>query len=375
MQASPIHASNYAHSIRSTAVGEQRLTHSEKHRRTCLAIRCLGLLFGLPVLSSTALAATSNVDVYGSITFGGFSAYDTTLFESGLGTRYAGLATPNLALNGAHHRSLLTLKNAQENAGSCMWGTADFSQSQDAHTYLAELGVCKDVGAARIGVGLGHTESALDRSLGGKSSSTGNYLIAEWASPVGRNLEASVTGLYGNFDAKHRRNYINGLAVDSSVGQADARSTALRLKLDWRDAATLGHHAISPYVAYSWSETKQDAYTEIGGGLPQSFASQTWQGRDIRIGAASRLALTANTELHLAASAIHVLSENSIEVTGSGFNLLGKIAASNRIGLSLDIDHHLAPRTVWSTGFGAASGLNSDNDWVWGVTTGIRADF
>jgi len=364
MQTTSIHAPNHASSIRSIAAGEQRLSRHAKHLRTCLAMRCLGVLFGLPILSSTALAATGNVEVYGQV-----------FFESGLGTRYAGLAAPNLALNGAHHRSLLALKNTQENAENCMWGTADFSQSQDAHTYLAELGVCKDIGAARIGVGLGHTESALDLSLGGKSSSTSDYLIAEWASPVGHNLEASVTGLYGNFNAKHRRNYTNGLAVDSSVGQADARSTALRLKLDWRNAAIIGNHAISPYVAYSWSETKQDAYTELGGGLPQSFATQTWRGRDLRIGATSRVALSADTELHMAAAAIHVFGENGIEVTGSGFNLLGKLAASNRIGITLDVDHRLAPRTVWSTGIGAASGFDSGDDWVWGITTGIRADF
>lgn len=375
MQTTPIRVPGRASSMHPIAIGGQWAKRAQRRAFTRCAARGLGMLYGISLLSSTALAATGNVDVYGVFYIGQLNAYETTLHESGIGAAYAGLAAPNLALNGAHHRTLLGLKGANESGGGCAWGTVDFAQARDAHTHLAEIGACKDIGAARLGIGIGRTKSAVDRSLGGKSSSTGDYLIAEWATPMGHNLEASATGLYGDFETDHRRNYSNGLLVDTSLGRTDARSTAIRLRLDWRDAAMIGNQTISPYVAYSWSETKQDAYTETGGSQPESFADQHWRVRDLRMGAASRLALSAETELHLAATAIHVFGEDSIEISGSGFTLGGKQDASNRVGFTLDFDHRLVPRTVWSAGMGATSSLDSGSAWVWSITTGIRGVF
>lgn len=376
MQTTPIRAPDHTSSMNPIAIHGQCLKRTPRRTPTRLAVRRLGILCGISLLSSAALAATSNVDIYGVIHIIVVpNEYVTTLYESGISAAYAGLAAHNLALNGAHHRTLLGLKGEKEGGEGCAWGTVDFAQAQDAHTHLAEIGACKDIGAARLGIGIGRAKSALDRRLGGKSTSTGDYLIAEWATTIGHNLEASATGLYGGFETDHRRNYTNGLLVDSSFGRTDARSTTIRLRLDWRDAAIFGNQTVSPYVAYSWSETKQDAFTETGGGLPQAFADQHWRRRDLRIGAASQLALSAKTELHMAATAIHVFGEDAIEVSGSGFNLQGKEGAINRIGITLDVDHRFAPRAVWSTGMGATSSFNSRNAWVWSITTGIRGVF
>lgn len=373
MQVTPIYTQTQAQLTLPIAVDRQSPERTPVGAYIRLMARRLGVLFCLPFLPSAALAATSNVDVYGIFYTGMESSFTSTLFESGLSAAYAGLAAPNLVLNGAHHRTLLALKDTS--GSGCTWGTVDFSQTNNAAVYLGEVGACKDIGAGRVGVGFGGTESAVERRLAGKSTSTGKYLIAEWATPIGRNLEVSVTGVYGAFETDHRRNYPNGLVVDSSSGQVDARSSAWRLRLDWGDATTIGGQSISPYVAYSRSETKQEAYSETGGGSPVSFAAQNWRGRALRIGATTRMTLSADTELHMAVAVNHVFGEDSVEVTGSGFNLLGKLSANNGIGISLDIDKRLTPHATWSTGMGLTSSFDSGNADVWAITTGIRANF
>ena len=51
-------------------------------------------------------------------------------------------------------------------------------------------------------------------------------------------------------------------------GRPDTRSEALRLRLDWFDAATLGPAAFTPYASLSRLRSRVDACSESGGGFP-----------------------------------------------------------------------------------------------------------
>jgi Autotransporter beta-domain len=359
----------------------KKQAQTQPHHARGFAIRQVAaVLLGVMALSTQALAATGNVDVYGityiSIDTINEAEYVATLIESGENSAQAGLGLPNLALFGAHHRSLLDSGLVRKANGACAWATVDATRhnSSDYRAELAEAGVCKDIGNARLGVGVGQAWSRQDRLLGGKTDYEGQYLIAEVANAYSNGMEVSLTGYYGRFDTDMRRNYTNGAGVDSSIASPDAQSVALRARIDWKDISKLGQFSLSPYAAYTWSETKLDAYTETGGGLPQQFDSTTWRVQDIRMGAAAKTSLSANTDLRLALEAAHRFDSNTGGVTGPSINLPGQIEGSTRAHVMLDVDHRLSNTTALTFGAGA-SGSDDGDSWGWGLTAGLRTNF
>jgi hypothetical protein len=341
------------------------------------------VLLGALTLPIQAFGATGNVDIYGilnlsidTVSIDTVNEFATTLIESGQNSAQAGLGLPNAALFGAHHRSLLDSGLARSENGTCAWATADAAgnSSIDFRTELAEAGVCKDVGSARLGIGVGQAWSRQDRLLGGKTTYDGQYLIAEAANAFGNGMEASLTGYYGRFDTEMRRNYTNGPSVDSSAANPDAESVALRARLDWKDVTKLGPFSLSPYAAYAWTETELDAYTETGGGFPQQFAATTWRTHDIRIGAAAKTPLSASTDLRLSLEAAHRFDSNTGGVSGPNFNIPGQIAEETWAHVTVDVDHRLSNSTALTFGAGATGSDDSDS-WGWGVTAGLRSNF
>jgi hypothetical protein len=227
------------------------------HQGSSFCIKHLfsALLFAFS-LPWQAIAATSNVDVYGQVTFSVGSSgteYVDTLIETGANVAQAGLGLPNLALWGAHHRTLLDTGLIRSADNNCFWATVDAAghNQTNFHFGLAEAGVCRDIGSARLGVGVGHALSRQDRVLGGKTSYDGQYLVAEAVNDFGNGLEASLSGFYGSFDTELRRNYFNGANIESSTGKPDAESVALRLRLDSRGLAKVGNFSLSPFAAYT----------------------------------------------------------------------------------------------------------------------------
>lgn len=326
-----------------------------------------------------AIAATSNVDVYGVITFSVGSSgteYADTLAATGVNAAQSGLGLPNLALWGAHHRTLLDTGLVRGGSNGCVWATVDAADHNQANYRfgLAEVGACRDIGSARLGLGIGQALSRQDRVLGGKSSYDGQYLVAEVVNDFGNGVEASLTGLYGRFDTKMRRNYLNGATVDSSTGKPDAESVALRLRLDSKGLAKVGQFSLSPYAAYTWTETSLDAYTESGGGLPVQFNATKWRVGDVRIGAAAMAPLSANTDLHLSLEIVHGFDSNTGGVSGPSFSLLGIIQDETWARITLDVDHRLSNTTLLTFGAGA-SGNEEINSWGWRVTAGLRSNF
>ncbi|MDP2153232.1 MAG: autotransporter domain-containing protein [Methylotenera sp.] len=310
------------------------------------------------------------------------NAFNSSLIEAGARGVQAGAALPNLTMFGAHHRSILDngLVRTSEDGG-CAWVTVDAGRHNktDSRMEIAEVGACKDISTARVGLGIGQAWSRQDLSLGGDSRFNGQYLIAEAANAFANGLEASFTGYYGRFDTDISRNYMNGATVDSSKASPDSRAYAARARMDWKDAATIGRFSLSPYAAYTWMQTKMDSYTETGGGFPAHFSAATWRTQDIRLGAAAKTALAANTDLRLGLEAVHRIDANTdgvkVQVIGLGMlnqNLPGQSVNQSWVRTTLDVDHRFTDNVALTVGANAAS---SGGDATWGVTAGLRANF
>ncbi|MHB8949158.1 MAG: autotransporter domain-containing protein [Rhodoferax sp.] len=329
--------------------------------------------------SGNRQAWLARVGPAGSGFIGDIPAFNATLMEAGSRAVQAGAAIPSLAMFGGHHRSLLDNGLARTANGECAWATADAARHTGTGTSmeLVEVGACKDVGSALLGLGMGTARSHQNWSQGGSAKYDGQYLYAEAANAFANGMEGSLAGYYGRFSTHMNRNYTNGSSVDTSSGRPDAKATALRARLDWKDVVTLGTFSLSPYAAYTWVKTGLDAYTEIGGGFPATYASVKWRTSDIRLGAAAKTMLSAATDLRLALEAAYRLDDSPTGVNGSviglwSFNQPGQKVEQTWGRLTADVDHRLSNRTVITVGANAAT---SGGDATWGVTAGLRMSF
>ena len=307
------------------------------------------------------------------------AVFNQSALEAGVRAAQAGTQLSSLTLFGAHHRSLLDSGLARSADGVCAWITTDAvgHNATNSRAEIVEAGVCRDIGSARLGIGIGQAWSRQNWSLGGGAHYSGQYLIAEAADLLDDGLEVSVTGYYGRFDTRLQRNYQNGTAVDSSNGTPDATTFAVRGRLDWKNMMRLGDFSFSPYAAYTWLETKLDAYTETGGGFPVAYDAIRWHNDDIRTGLAASNALTQATDLRLAVEVVHRLQDANHGVSGQvlglwRFSLPGEKLKQDWARLTVDLDHRLSSKSLITLGANVAS---SGSDPSWGVTVGYRMAF
>jgi hypothetical protein len=306
--------------------------------------------------------------------------FNNSVAEAGSRGVQAGQGLPDMALFGAHHRSILDSGLARSANGNCAWATTDASggdNSGDTRSQITEAGVCKDIGTARLGLGIGQAWAQQDWSNGGAARYNGQYLIMEAADALENGLQPSALAYYGKFNTSMSRHYANGAAIDSSNASPDANSYALRLRLDWKNVARLGQFDISPYAAYTWLKTKLDAYTETGGGFPAQFSASSAQTNDFRLGAAAATALSSSTDLRLGLEAVHRSDGSSDGVNGQviglwSFSLPGQNTNQTWARTTVDIDHRLGKSALITVGANLAS---AGGDAPWGITAGIRASF
>jgi probable HAF family extracellular repeat protein len=305
--------------------------------------------------------------------------FNASVAEAASRAAQAGAAMPSLTLFGAHHRSLLDSGLARSADGACAWATADHGEfnASDNRATLAEVGACKDFGSVRIGLGVGQAWSKQKWSLGGKAEYNGQYLIAEIANDFGNGIEGSLTGYHGRFDTDFRRHYMNGANVASSRGDSDAVSSALRARVDWKDALQAASFSFSPYAAYTHIRTRLDGYTETGGGFPVAYSASKWKTDDVRVGVAARTEIGPATQLRLAGELVHRFDDSTDGVKGQvlglwAFNLDGEKVKQNWTRATLDIDHKLSENGVLTAGANLAT---QGGDPSWGVTLGYRAAF
>lgn len=308
-----------------------------------------------------------------------------------VGSFYSGLAESNqravlgvgelsnLAVVGAHRRSLLNDGQVLGQHGACAWAVtsaADYDESR-THARLAEIGACKELGPARVGLGIGKAWGKQDWALGGSGKYNGQYLLAELASKFGEHIEASLLGYRGDFDINTRRNYMNGASVDTSRADIDATATAARVRLDWIDLLHLSRFILSPYVIYDWSKANLPAYTESGGGFPSVLRGANWSTSEARIGVTNKIRISTSVELRFVVEAVRRVNGNSNAVTGQVTGLFDFALPSQRLKRNwanayADFEYHLTPASgiVLST-----NGSTSGGDANWGASARYYLSF
>ena len=282
-------------------------------------------------------------------------------------------------LSGRHHRSLLDNGLIAESDRSCAWvqaEAADYGESQ-TRTEQVEVGACTDLGPVRLGLGLGKARARQDWNLGSRSTTEGEYLLGEAAFKMGAHWQGSVLGYSGRFDVDSQRRYYNGTAIHTSSARPDAKVSALRARLDWKDAVQVAGFGVSPYAAYTWTKTRLDGYTEHGGGFPSRFDPTDWSTRDLRLGAAFARGIGARNDLSVSLEAVRRLDKIASGTRGEiidlfGFDLPGRALDRDWGQVLVDFDHRFANGSVLGLG---ARGASSGGEADWGVSAGYRLAF
>ncbi len=231
--------------------------------------------------------------------------------------------TAALVLHGNHGHPL-NLRALADN-DNCFWAAGDWGGSNLGGSGdsigLAEVGGCKVLNDSRtqLGFALGKSWSDDRTSFNGKQSSDGQYLVAELLTPLQSlkpNLWMTLTGYYSDVDVDIVRGYSDGITVDTSKGDTDATTWALRARLDWENALQTQNINITPYVDLSWLETQVDAYTESTGSLPAEFAKARHDVTELRLGLNAQRAMSPTWLLMAGAEAVHRFGGASPDLSG-----------------------------------------------------------
>lgn len=310
--------------------------------------------------------------------------FDLTLSSAGQGAYAAGTTLPNLSFEGAHHRTLLDNGLAAGiGRGYGMWATADTAKYKEisSKTGLGEIGLYMDTGTGenvmRSGLGVGKLRHNQSLALNGKVENGGQYLIGEIDRAFGPKLLGSITFYYGSFDTRITRNYTTSLGLDTSIGKTRTTTKAVRLRLDFADAGSIGGIELSPYLAYTLSHTKVGAYTETGGAFPASYNGGSNMNSMIRAGLEMKKDLGGANRLVVNSQLVHAIGDGSLAISGniSGvgpYSVAGSGVRRNWARLTADIDHTLSDKSVATVGFNVGTrGLGPS----YGVTIGFRRAF
>ncbi|WP_288115343.1 autotransporter domain-containing protein [Novosphingobium sp.] len=284
----------------------------------------------------------------GSTGGGGFIGmldYLQSVSQSGGVTFQNVINAASVTLFGAHHRPLTDFA---QDGRTCAWATGDIAGSSrnNRRNYSAELGLCHDFGeTVRVGIGGGADRTELDLALGGRTVMDGWHMVGEIdVKPANGPVGLSVLGYYGDWRVNIDRAYANAATIDHSRGRTKARVWAVRGRIDWQDALSLGEGAgISPYLAYTHLDASMDGYTETGGGFPLTLGKTGARLDETRLGAAAAFRLGKMTRLRAAGEWVHRFGEARPALAGTiiGVGAFATVAPGQqrdwgRLGLDLD---------------------------------------
>ncbi|KXS54575.1 MAG: extracellular repeat-containing protein, HAF family [Marinobacter sp. T13-3] len=306
--------------------------------------------------------------------------FNASVRETGANAIRAGAGMAEMTLFGAHHRTLLDSGLAhQTGKNTCLWVTTDYGRDDETDTdmSIAEVGVCRDIGNTRVGIGVGQSWAEQDWSLGGSADYDGQYVFVEAVHQFANGFQPSILAMAGDYDTELKRNYQNGGVIDRSEGSPDADTKAVRLRADWKDLVTLGQAGISPYGAYTWMHSHLDGYTEEGGGFPTRYDSSDWYTSDLRLGAATHYTFNDQTSLRFALEGVRRLDEDTGSTSGeilglSSFDVAGVDVEQNWARALVDVDYQVNPSLLLTAGANAAS---SGDHASWGLTAGLQSQF
>lgn len=278
----------------------------------------------------------------------------------------------SMALNGAHHRTLMELGSS--NGNHCAWASGDLGvvhRRADGWAGIGEIGVCRDLdsGDMRVGIGLGMGYKDLQLSNGGRSRVDGQYVIGEvdWRKPD-EPLLVSALATYGQWDVDLKRGYAIA-GTSASTGRTDASTFTSRIRADWKDAFKLGKAMFSPRIAYTFLRSQILGYREQGGSAPASFRSQSHEGGELRMGVTANVDVDAVTRLLGHVEYVHRSDGRSSPVIGTvsalgvgiPFKVQGVRIGKDWMRVGADIDRKVAEnRTVNVSTFVGTSGQDAD---------------
>ena len=216
----------------------------------------------------------------------------------------------DMALHGAHGSPMRGLLAA---------GVQSFSVAGDVGRGSAPSSSTGDLGVAEVSyarglrdgnmvkVALGHSRSNQDTVFGGNIRVSGTYLLPEVIFKLADTpVHFTFSGYYNAGNANIKRGYNNAGTPTLSSGEAQATTTALRIRADWLNAATWGNTALTPYASMTQIHSRIGAYTETGGGFPASWEARSESATQARIGV----------------DAVHSISDK--------INLLGRVEIGHR---------------------------------------------
>lgn len=194
----------------------------------------------------------------------------------------------DVVLHGAHGSPMRGLLAA---GGQSFSVAGDVGRGSAASSSTGDLGVA-EVSYARglrdgamVKMALGHSRSSQDTAFGGNTRISGTYLLPEVIfKPADSPVHFTVSGYYNAGNATLKRGYTNAGTPVVSQGDAQAVTTALRIRADWLNAATWGGTAFTPYASLTQIHSRIGAYTETGGGFPAYWEARSESATQARIG-------------------------------------------------------------------------------------------
>ncbi len=185
--------------------------------------------------------------------------------------------------------------------------------------------------------------------------------------PAVQGLELDAGIRYGRYDTEIRRNYLNGVAVESARGDTDSDELTLLARLGWRKQVAQNLDLI-PHLQWLYNRTEIDAYTETGGAMAGQVSAMKAGGSETAIGLTA--AWQARPDLELRARyGLHHLNDDdgsSVMVSVPG---LGNVVAgaadldSNWHEFGMGIDWAINNRTRLNASLNTTAGSDYPENW------------
>ncbi len=272
----------------------------------------------------------------------------------------------SLVLNGVHSRPLARRADPGK---LCLWAAGDIGRDdhagRDGSFEIAEVGGCRRLAHDTQGsLSIGRTSSRQNLVFNGRSEVRTTYGVAELLGRIPEtNLWPSVALLYQAGDADARRGYVNAGIQDYSTGRPGTQTTALRVRLDWENAARRGAVSLTPYGDVTHAHTRIRAYSETGGGFPARFDSRTEKATEFRLGVDAAYVVSVASKLLGRVEAAHRLEKGGASTSGTVLGLFSFDFPGEQhrrdwlragVGLEMKLGNGLASVTLNGTTQGGA---------------------
>lgn len=258
----------------------------------------------------------------------------------------------NTILNGSHSNPLSHRVSPGQKG---IWVAGDWGQDdhgyRDGNLGLAELGGGHNLGSCQINLSLGKTWGRQNLSQNGKVDLHGQYAMVEALIPFKGNLWVTLDTLYNDGKADIKRGYLNAGNQDFSQGSPNIATWAMRARLELDKAVVVDGFSLSPYTGLSYNQSRQDAYTETGGGFPAHFNARINEATELRMGFNTSKPVTNRTWLLSKLEGVHRFQDKGSNISGiviglNGFNYNGSNAKQNWLRAEFGVGHKVSSGTL-----------------------------